>query len=395
VLGSIRFDRGQLERAIESFDRAIAIDPKFAQAWAARGGCLAYLGRTDDAKSSLDKCLAISASATECMWYRAQFDELEGACEKEESDVRAWLGRDPEDYYAYHWLAKSLFALGKSEEAVRTALEQKWVRVGKSRREKIELDDRVRLDMAAGDFAAAEKKTLELEQKLADEPGALAHAESHGALVEIYRETGRDVLARKIAEAYVARKDAWVTPHRVDDRAIWEDALPLMLSAMLHTGALTPAQFEERRTAWISGWESKTTGPYVSFLWIYGYALPVESPAEAKAAVATLTKYSPLPTFTPTSLAPAYVGRALLEAGRTDEAIAELTKATKNCIALYLPVAHTRASLYLGQALEAKGDAAGACASYAKVVERWGHAKPRSITAEKAKARMAALRCGK
>ena len=36
-----------------------------------------------------------------------------------------------------------------------------------------------------------------------------------------------------------------------------------------------------------------------------------------------------------------------------------------------------------------------ACAAYATVVSRWGNAKPRSITGEKAKERIRALACGK
>ena len=38
-------------------------------------------------------------------------------------------------------------------------------------------------------------------------------------------------------------------------------------------------------------------------------------------------------------------------------------------------------------------DIAAACASYRVVRERWGTARPRSVTAEKALARMKALAC--
>ncbi len=394
-LGSVRYDRGRLAEAVAAFDRAIAIDPGFAQAYGAKGGCQAYLGLFADARASLDRCLEASGSATECMWYRAQLDEQEGRCADEEALVRRWIGKDPEDYYAYQWLAKALYAQDKPLETVTTALEQKWVRVVPARRSKQELLDRVRIDLATGDFTSAERRARELEQALAGEPGALAHAETHQLLVQIYVETGQDAEAKKIADAFIKRKDAWSTPHRVDDRAIWEDPLPLMLATLLHTGGLSPIDFEAKRAEWLRTWEAKTGGAYVHYLWIYGYALPAESPAEADVALKALTKYAPLPPFTPTSIAPGFVGKTQLLAGKTDDAIASLTKATSSCIALYQPVTHTRANLHLGMALEAKGDKPGACAAYRRVVDRWKAAKPRSVTTEQAKKRQAALGCGK
>ncbi len=52
-----------------------------------------------------------------------------------------------------------------------------------------------------------------------------------------------------------------------------------------------------------------------------------------------------------------------------------------------------RASYFLGQALEQKRDTAGACAAYKVVLDRWGNAKPRSVTADKVKERVKALGC--
>jgi hypothetical protein len=63
------------------------------------------------------------------------------------------------------------------------------------------------------------------------------------------------------------------------------------------------------------------------------------------------------------------------------------------CSALQEPLEHTRASFHLGQALEATGDASGACAAYRVVRDRWGAARPRSVTAERAKERMRVLAC--
>jgi serine/threonine-protein kinase len=51
------------------------------------------------------------------------------------------------------------------------------------------------------------------------------------------------------------------------------------------------------------------------------------------------------------------------------------------------------AVLDLGRALEQTGDTAGACAAYARVLAKWGTAKPRSITADAAREGVRRLRC--
>jgi serine/threonine-protein kinase len=43
--------------------------------------------------------------------------------------------------------------------------------------------------------------------------------------------------------------------------------------------------------------------------------------------------------------------------------------------------------------LEQKSDRDGACAQYAAILSRWGNAKPKSVTADKARARSTALAC--
>ena len=52
-----------------------------------------------------------------------------------------------------------------------------------------------------------------------------------------------------------------------------------------------------------------------------------------------------------------------------------------------------RAQVLLGEAMAAQGDVPGACAAYRVVVERWGKAKPKSVTAERAAAGLAELDC--
>ena len=92
-------------------------------------------------------------------------------------------------------------------------------------------------------------------------------------------------------------------------------------------------------------------------------------------------------------MAEAAVGRTLFLGGRADEGLRWLERGAKTCRALELPVEHTRAHLWLGMAREAMGDKVGACAAYRVVQARWGKAKPRSVTADKAAERLRALSC--
>jgi hypothetical protein len=54
---------------------------------------------------------------------------------------------------------------------------------------------------------------------------------------------------------------------------------------------------------------------------------------------------------------------------------------------------HTRSWFFLGEARAAKGDRSGTCAAYGELLEHWGAAKPRSLTAEKARRRRPELHC--
>ncbi|HEU4537223.1 MAG TPA: hypothetical protein VFS00_24050, partial [Polyangiaceae bacterium] len=86
-------------------------------------------------------------------------------------------------------------------------------------------------------------------------------------------------------------------------------------------------------------------------------------------------------------------GHALLQAGDAARAAPLLEAAAASCQGLEHPFVNVRAHLWLGQARERLGDAAGACAAYAAVTRRWGGARPASTTASEAKRRQRALGC--
>ena len=87
------------------------------------------------------------------------------------------------------------------------------------------------------------------------------------------------------------------------------------------------------------------------------------------------------------------MGQVLLLAGRVDEAVPHLRRAAGACYGCDYTPSHQLAAEWLGEALEQKGDRTGACESYAEVLAHWGHARPRSVTADKARARSKSLGC--
>jgi serine/threonine-protein kinase len=87
------------------------------------------------------------------------------------------------------------------------------------------------------------------------------------------------------------------------------------------------------------------------------------------------------------------LGHVDLLAGRAAEAIPLLRGIVNDCLAMTTPVEHVQARMDLAAALEQTGDLPGACESYARVVAQWGHARPRSVTAEAARKAIKRLQC--
>jgi serine/threonine-protein kinase len=87
----------------------------------------------------------------------------------------------------------------------------------------------------------------------------------------------------------------------------------------------------------------------------------------------------------------AEAGVALVRAGRLAEGETLLERVVRRCDALADPLGTMRALLALGEVREKRGDASGARAAYGRILAAWGNAKPRSITADAARKRLAAL----
>jgi tetratricopeptide (TPR) repeat protein len=392
-LGLVRSNWGQMQGALTAFAHATTLDPKFALALAYEGGAHAYLGDFDAARETLDRCLGLSPSGTDCLWFRIEIDAQQGKCSETEADAKAWIARDQEDFYGYQMLAQALVAENRPLDAVRAVLGQRWAKTAPASRAARQLLDKSRLEILTGDFVTAEADLRELERTTSNEPMASTHARPARMLVQIYDETERADAALAEASDYMKRGAAWSTPPLVSDGTISEDPVPLMLATLARGGAMRPADLEAKQREWVDLWRGKTSGVYVNYLWIYGYALPAESPKEAAGAIAALDAFLPLPPFASRPTAHGFIGKVYLRAGRPQEALPFLRTGAGSCGALSDPIGHTRSLLDLGLALEAEGDKDAACQAYRSVVARWGAAKPRSVTSDKARRRELALRC--
>jgi eukaryotic-like serine/threonine-protein kinase len=387
-------DMGAAERL---YTRVLGLDPSFSLALDFRGFVRSYLGQ--DGLPDIDACLARSSGSGSCRLDRSHLLSHLGRCSEMEENARLWAAANPGDGEPYAHLAEALLAQGRSMEAVRLAIEQKRskrtpaqnvlaVRAGRV----LDLFDEVSLDVLSGNFGAAERHAKEMAEAAEPDPTVVPHAHAVRRLVEIYRETQRTDQAALIATAFLEKKDGWLAEPMNDDWAISRDLTPMLLAVRRSAGIISRSLLEAERDAWLAEWTKRDVELFRPWLWLQAYAAIAETPEEAREALAVLPEYGLAP-FAPGTLDYADLGNVYLLAGDLDRAIEHLSRAVRACHGIAYPFKHTVASFHLGQALEAKGDKAGACVAYTIVARRWSKTKPPAITWLKAQERMRALRC--
>jgi serine/threonine-protein kinase len=160
-------------------------------------------------------------------------------------------------------------------------------------------------------------------------------------------------------------------------------------------GRLTDADFRAEREKWAQDTAAKTPPRLAALGWFFFYAGTAETASDAREALEALPRYSPLFTFDGMVYNERVMGRVLQLVGRLDEAIPHLRRAVASCFSPDSFPSHQWAARTLGEALEAKGDTKGACDAFGEVLAHWGNAKPRSITADAARAHMKKLGCAR
>jgi tetratricopeptide (TPR) repeat protein/predicted Ser/Thr protein kinase len=389
ILVWLAFLQATSPAGLEFADRALALDPKDGQAWQTRGDVLATLGRTEESRASYERCGTLSPASAECFLGLIWLDSADGRCADAERDARRAVDRDP---HLAGNLACVMYGAGRPVEAVGVIVDQQAATYT-SPSSTWQNMDHLRLALITGDFAAARTLAEQYQASVEMRPHASFndHLRPAEVLLGIARETGDDAQAFRIALDFASRSDMWSKSTQGD---VGIDSGRAVERQAVRAGGLARSEFVARRTAWIA--EERRNLAHPGLIWTYAFASSAETPEEANEALRVLPEFAPLTSVVHyVGIPDAEVGRTYLLAGDVDQAIAYLTKAVATCVAFRHPFVHTRAQLELGEALERKGNNPGACGAYRKVVDRWGSAKPRSISAEKARARMTALGCSK
>jgi tetratricopeptide (TPR) repeat protein/tRNA A-37 threonylcarbamoyl transferase component Bud32 len=388
VAGRAAAQHASPEEQIAQLDRVLSLDPDYALARAAKAETELYAARLDDAAHTVDVCLERTPTATYCWMLRCSIDDLRGECARLADDARRAIEVDG-SAAGQRALASALYALGE-EAAAEAALDQ--LSVGDPPAPEQEREDRITRGVLTGDLDAALEAAIALEDGARASPRRGDHARAAWLHVQLLLEAGDPRGAADIARAYLERRDGWMADSRREDFAMLRDPAPAMARVAVAGGAMTADEAAPIVAAWRASWDRTALPGYRGFVWLHGWVSGVSTRDEALEAIEALPRYGPVPIFRPLAWGTgADIARAYLLAGRTEDAITAARVITSSCSLRIEPLEHLRASLVLGEALEATADTAGACAAYGAVVRRAGSG--RSVTAARARERATALGC--
>jgi serine/threonine-protein kinase len=390
LLGWVHESRFEFDDAKRSYELAISRDAQFMPALAAKGRVLTAIGNPKEALDAYGKCIQSSAAAAICLESRLLLLREQGECDAMEQDARAWQNIDPEAPDPSYQLASALMARGAPIQSVEVALRQSWsARKDKDDRADNESEDTANIRLAQGDFAGAERATTDWATAQTSQAVALI-SDPQKQLAFIAYEEGDIPKAARVADNFLKILPA-LTPSPIgNDPTIWT------AEYLFRAGRITKQDLDDKRKTWLKEREANKTqqenmrhGP---FWWAQVYAGFAETLDEAKDALEKQNDFLPLPPESRrTATFDAQLGKTYALAGKNDDALPPLRAVTKACIALGQPILQTRSFYFLGMALEGKGDIEGAKKAYQTVIDRWGNAKPKSVTAEAAKKRLKVL----
>jgi serine/threonine-protein kinase len=381
--------------------RGIELDPTYADALQIVARLQVATGHPEEALASLEGCLKVAPAAADCRLDRTLAFRHQGRCADMAAEARRWSASDPGSSLAYELLAGALASQNAPREAIEEALRQRWARLPEGAKVVKRKHDEARLAALQGDFDEVLRVSLELEKTIEQDPNLETHLRPAMMSLEALVESGQRARAASLASTFLRRKDVWIAgaPHELRESGAWYFE-PRMLAVLHREGKLNADEMARSlvtaaaRPYWDRPADDQRR-------WVLSSAIDIESADDARAALRTMP--GPASAFVPTSdfdhdrfaieIGAPFVGRALLLAGDIENTIAVLRPATALCGALDNPFVQTRAFLSLGEALEHKGDRFGACAAYKIVVNRWGKAKPRSLSADEAKLHIQKLAC--
>ncbi len=395
-LGTSRERQLDFEGARTAYEAATRASPGYAPAWAGLAHATKRLGDKKGALDAVASCLARSPVATVCVGARQEVHADFGECQAAKDDAMAWVALDPQSPEPHHALALGLFDTAAPRPAVEETLRRRWSLMPADARKVAETTDRLALFLTEGKLDEALALAETVEPSLPADADVADHASAAMARVSLLVETGQTKRAGEVAKEFLDRMMAY-PPHPLSP-----DPSIGFFEPLLRAGMLTGRELEERRSAWLTGEIRRTRAADPAILegqrgrlswlrWALVHAAFAETREEAQAALRAIPTDKEPPVTQRTLRFDFAAGKVLALAGESVHAVEHLRRVVDACAGLAEPQVHIRAHFYLGLALEARGDRQGAREAYRFVLDRWGGAKPKSVTAEKARRHMEAL----
>jgi serine/threonine-protein kinase len=369
--------------------RALELDPQYGFAYMLEGWGLAELGRRDEERQAYDQCVEHVPAAIVCLGERAGVLAEAGECAQLAADAERIIAAAPEAATGYAYRTAALLARSAPRETVEDAAKQAAdAQPGEARAVQSAINEEA-IAMAFGDFLAVQRAAGETEKTLSHTTDLAPHSAHALALAEAFIESGRTGDAARVALAYLRKRDLWVA--NAVEQGPESDATPRLVAIARRAGAMTPDAARRERESFVRRWSSldhSHDAPQRVWLSAYAGASTSEDADEAAAAMP-----ADMPKAPATAAARAALGEVLRLKGALGDALPLLESASRACMTIEDPPWHVFAAMHLAEARETNGDSAGACEAYRAVLDRWGGAKPRSTTAEAARARVRTLGC--
>ncbi len=376
--------------------REAALDPGSAAAVWHVAKVAMLRGDAAGALAAAERCLDLSPGAVSCVRVESMVHWAEGDCTAMLADARRQVSLEPQGQWERTQLSMALAASGAPSEALVEASAQLAAVVDPKVRPETEATQSFYIATLTGDFAAAARDLDDLARARAAAPRPGEPATPVELWLPLLHETGDSARAGAVARAFLRRLPSYDDPAR---RLEVIDAA----DALVATGEMTRQDAASRVRAVV-----EAHAPSSQSFVIGAYALTADDEPTERAILASYAE--PLP---PLDLAARVrdvgtsptiergLGKALVVAGDVERGVPLLEEASRACDVLgpsfgsvtRSPFDHIRGLYWLGVGREKQGDTAGACEAYARVLGYWGHAKPRSVTADRTRARMKALGC--
>jgi serine/threonine-protein kinase len=347
-----------------------------------------------DGLEMADRCIREEPRSDSCWSQRSDIDDWRGDCTAFEADTRQYAFLAPNEPEAREQLADAIASNGASAAAVREALGApsdfifyRWF-----------VPPQFALaSLFEGDFAEAARLARDALARMGSDRSLDDRFHSALAAMRALTEAGDMTTAADVAESFLARESAWLDTDKEKDETHAIVRHSMLVATMVRGGRMSRAEGALRQAEAFKALMARGRDGLVA--WARAY--DVVTAEDARIAVAALDREGISPSAhvfveqvdadpsNPASLA----ARALVLAGRGAPAREILERTLTSCRVVTFARELVLDHLYLGVLDERDGKKAAACGHYTKVLERWGHAKPRSVTADEARARATRLGC--